>query len=148
MLTVSAPGTQHFPEGHMDEQEMDVFEHDEDRDLDAEEAISGHRAARRRQQMDEIRQRASARVDEMQRQAVAIPRKVVSEVVGALPVQTREHLRQSARESVLAVQSFVDAVSSAGLTAVDRIFADPRTPQETAQPRRIVIEREEPTSLV
>jgi len=127
----------------MDEQDRDVFEHDEDVDLDAGGAMPGRTRARRAQ-MDEARRRASARVDEAQRQAMAIPRKAV----GALPVQTREHLRQSARESVLAVQSFVDAVSSAGLMAVDRLFADPRSPQETAQPRRIVIEREEPPSVV
>lgn len=127
----------------MDEQEMDVFEHDEDGDFDAEEAMS-RRARSRQARMDAMRQRASARMDEAQRQAMMIPRKAVS----VLPVQTREHLRQSARESVLAVQSFVDAVSSAGLMAVDRLFADPRSPQETAQPRRIVIEREDPPSVV
>jgi hypothetical protein len=131
----------------MDEQEMDVFEHDEDVDLDAEGAMPG-RARSRHEQMHAMRRRASERMDEMQRRAMAVPRRVVSEAVGALPVQTREHLRQSARESVLAVQSFVDAVSSAGLMAVDRLFADPRSPQETAQPRRIVIEREEPPSTV
>ena len=127
----------------MDEQDMDVFEHDEDVDLDAEEAMPGH-ARSRQARRAALRQRASARIDEAQRQAMMVPRKVV----GVLPVQTREHLRQGARESVLAVQSFVDAVSSAGLMAVDRLFADPRTPQETAQPRRIVIEREEPPSVV
>lgn len=127
----------------MDEQDMDVFEHDEDEDLDAEEAMPGSRRSRRMRQRETMRRRASERMDEMQRQALAIPRKVV----GTLPVQTREHLRQSARESVLAVQSFVDAVSAAGVMAVDRVFADPRSPQETAQPRRIVIEREEPSSL-
>ncbi len=126
----------------MDEQDMDVYTHDEEIDLDAEGAMPGRTRARRAQ-MDDARRRASERLDAAQRQAMEIPRKVVSGAVGALPVQTREHLRQSARESVLAVQSFVDAVSSAGLMAVDRIFADPRTPQETAQPRRIVIEREE-----
>lgn len=125
----------------MDEQDMDVFEHDEEIDLDAE-GMSGGRS--RRARMGEMRHRASERMDEMQREMVRFPIRIFSEAVGALPVQTREHLRQSARESVLAVQSFVDAVSSAGLTAVDRLFADPRTPQETAQPRRIVIEREEP----
>ena len=127
----------------MDEQEMDVFEHDDDSDLDAERAMPGH-ARSRQARMDAMRQRASERMDEAQRQAMVIPRKAV----GALPVQTREHLRQSARESVLAVQSFVDAVSSAGLMAVDRLFADPRSPQETAQPRRIVIEREEPPAVI
>ncbi len=131
----------------MDEQEMDVFEHNEDSDRDAEGTMPSRTRARRAQ-MDDARRRASERMDEAQRQAMAIPRKVVSQAVGALPVQTREHLRQSARESVLAVQSFVDAVSSAGLMAVDRLFADPRNPQETAQPRRIVIEREEPPSVV
>jgi hypothetical protein len=127
----------------MDEQEMDVFEHDEDGAFDAEETMS-RRARSRQARMDAMRQRASARMDEAQRQAMMIPRKAV----GVLPVQTREHLRQSARESVLAVQSFVDAVSSAGLMAVDRLFADPRSPQETAQPRRIIIEHEEPPSVV
>lgn len=127
----------------MDEQEMDVFEHDEDMDLDAEGGVPG-RTRLRHGPIHAMRHRASERIDEVQRQAMVIPRKVV----GALPVQTREHLRQSTRESVLAVQSFVDAVSSAGLMAVDRLFADPRTPQETAQPRRIVIEREEPHSVV
>jgi hypothetical protein len=132
-----------YLEDHMDEQEMDVFGHDDDRDLDAEGNMPGH-ARSRQARMDVMRQRASERMDEAQRQAMMVPRKVV----GALPVQTREHLRQGARESVLAVQSFVDAVSSAGLMAVDRLFADPRSPQETAQPRRIVIEREEPPSVV
>ncbi len=127
----------------MDEQEMDVFEHDEEIDLDAEGLMPG-RARSLHGQMHAMRHRASERMDEAQRRAMAVPRKVVSGAVGALPVQTREHLRQSARESVLAVQSFVDAVGSAGLMAVDRLFADPRSPQETAQPRRIVIEREEP----
>jgi hypothetical protein len=126
----------------MDEQDMDVFEHD-DIDLDAEATPGGKS---RRARMDEARQRASERIDEMQHEMVQFPIRIVSGAVGTLPVQTREHLRQSARESVLAVQSFVDAVSSAGLMAVDRLFADPRTPQETAQPRRIVIEREEPAS--
>jgi hypothetical protein len=125
----------------MDEQDMDVFEHD-DIDLNAAEAMPGGRS--RRARMDEARRRASERMDEMQHEVYQFPMRVVSGAVGTLPVQTREHLRQSARESVLAVQSFVDAVSSAGLMAVDRLFADPRTPQETAQPRRIVIEREEP----
>lgn len=125
----------------MDEQDMDVFEHGEEVDLDAEE-MTGR--ARRRARMDERRRRASQRMDEMQRQVFQFPIRIFSEAVGTLPVQTREHLRLSARESVLAVQSFVDAVSSAGLTVVDRLFADPRSPQETAQPRRIVIEREEP----
>ncbi len=126
----------------MDEQDMDVFEHDHEIDLDAAEAMPGGQS--RQARMDEMRRRASERMDEAQRRALNVPVKVVSGVVGALPVQTREHLRQGARESVLAVQSFVDAISSAGLMAVDRVFADPRTPQETAQPRRIVIEREEP----
>jgi hypothetical protein len=128
----------------MDEQDMDVFDHDHDHeiDLDAAEAMPGGRA--RQVRMDEMRRRASERIDEAQRRALNVPVKVVSGVVGALPVQTREHLRQGAREGVLAVQSFVDAISSAGLMAVDRVFADPRTPQETAQPRRIVIEREDP----
>src|SRR5947209_6056004 len=131
---------------HMDEQDMDVFEHDEEIDLDADEAMASRRRARK-QQMDEMRRRAAARMDELQREVFGFPMRLFSEAVGALPVQTREHLRQSARESVLAVQSLVDAVSSAGLVAVDRLFADPRTPQETAQPRRIVIEREEPPAL-
>lgn len=126
----------------MDEQEMDVFEHGEEVDLDGPDAMADRRRARR-EQMEAMRRRASARMDEVQREAFAIPMKIVGEALGALPVQTREHLRLSARESVLAVQSFVDAIGSAGLMAVDRIFADPRTPQETAQPRRIVIEREE-----
>jgi len=126
----------------MDEQDMDVFEHDEEIDLDAAGAMPGGRS--RRAQVDEMRHRASERMDEMQREMFQFPMRVLSGAVGTLPVQTREHLRQSARESVLAVQSFVDAVSSAGLIAVDRLSADPRTPRETAQPRRIVIEREEP----
>lgn len=129
----------------MDEQDMDVYEHGDEIDLDAAEMMPGREQARRAQ-MDEMRHRVSERMDEMQREVFRFPIKVFSEAVGALPVQTREHLRQSARESVLAVQSFVDAVSSAGLTTVDRLFADPRTPRETAQPRRIVIEREEPPS--
>ncbi len=129
----------------MDEQDMDVFEHDEEIDLDAEEAMPNRR--RLRQDREEMRRRAAALMDEMQRRMMQFPMRLFSEAVGALPVQTREHLRQSARESVLAVQSFVDAASSAGLMAVDRLFADPRTPQETAQPRRIVIEREDTPTL-
>ena len=125
----------------MDEQDMDVFEHD---DIDLDDKTSGRQS--RRAQMDETRRRASERMDAMQREMFQVPMRVFSGAVGTLPVQTREHLRQSARESVLAVQSLVDAVSSAGLMAVDRLFADPRAPQETAQPRRIVIEREEPPS--
>ncbi len=117
-------------EGHMDEQDMDVFEHD-DIDLDAETTPGG----RSRRGADG--RGAPARLRAGGRDAardVPMPVRVFSGAVGTLPVQTREHLRQSARESVLAVQSFVDAVSAAGLMAVDRLFADPRTPQETAQP--------------
>ena len=125
----------------MDEQDMDVFEHD---DIDLDDKTSGKQS--RRAQREEARRRAAARMDAMQREMLQVPMRVFSGAVGSLPVQTREHMRQSARESVLAVQSLVDAVSSAGLMAVDRLFADPRTPQETAQPRRIVIEREEPPS--
>jgi len=128
----------------MDEQDMDIYEHGDEVDLDAAETMPGGRS--RRAQMDEMRRRASERMDEMQHGMYQFPMRLFSGAVGSLPVQTREHLRQSARESVLAVQSFVDAVSSAGMMAVDRLFADPRTPQETAQPRRIVIEREEPPS--
>lgn len=123
----------------MDEQDMDVFEHDEEIDGGAAGRPGGARVG-------EMRHRASERMDEMQREILHLPIRIISGAVGALPVQTREHMRQGARESVLAVQSFVDAVSSAGLTALDHLFADPRTPQETAQPRRIVIEREEPPS--
>src|SRR6266700_367849 len=109
----------------MDEQDMDVFEHDEEIDLDADGMKA--RRAHRRAQMDDMRHRASERMDEMQRQVFQFPIRILSEAVGTLPVQTREHLRQSARESILAVGSLVDAVSSAGLMAIDRLFADPRS---------------------
>jgi hypothetical protein len=120
----------------MDEEEMDVIDHGEEVDLESD-AI----AFRRRR--EEMRRRARQRMDEMQRQMVQAPVRAFSGAVGTLPVQTREHLRQSARESVFAVQSFFDAMSSAGVMLIDRLFADPRTPKETAQPRRIVIERED-----
>ena len=129
----------------MDEQDMDVFAH-EDIDLDSEEAMPGRERAHQRRR-EEMRRRAAARMDALQRQAFAFPFRLFEGAVGTLPVQTREHLRQSARESVLAMQSFVDAISEASLTAVDRLFTDSRTPQETAPPRRIVIEREETQSL-
>lgn len=72
----------------MDEQDMDVFEHDHEIDLDAAEAMPGGRS--RQARMDEMRRRASKRMDEAQRRALNVPVKVVSGVVGALPVQTRE----------------------------------------------------------
>ena len=68
------------------------------------------------------------RRDEMRRQLVQAPVRVLSGVIGALPVQTREHLRTCAREGVLAVESLFDALSAAGVRLVDRIFAEPRTP--------------------
>jgi len=124
----------------MDEEEMDVIDHEEEIDLDSDV----ERLKRRR---DEMRHRAQERMDEVQRRIVQAPVRLFSSAVGVLPVQTREHLRLSVRESVLAAQSFFDAVGSAGVLAVDRLFADPRTAQETAQPRRIAIEREEMSSL-
>lgn len=124
----------------MDEEEMDVIEHGEEIDLDSD-------VARLKRRRDEMRRRAQERMDEMQRRVVQAPVRLFSGAVGVLPVQTREHLRLSAREGVLAVQSFFEAVGSAGVVTVDRLFADPRTPQETAQPRRIAIEREDTASL-
>jgi hypothetical protein len=124
----------------MDEEELDVIDRGEEVDLDGEDASA--RSNRR----EEMRRRAQERMDEMQRQMVQAPVRALSGAVGMLPVQTREHLRQSAREGVLAVQSFFDAIGGAGVMAIDRLFADPRTPQETAQPRRIVIEREDTTA--
>ena len=125
----------------MDEEEMDVIDHGEEVDLESDSAMPG------RGRREEMRRRAQERMDEMQRQMAQAPMRMFSEAVGMLPVQTREHMRQSAREGVLAVQSFFDAIGSAGVLAIDRLFADPRSPQETAQPRRIVIEREDMTSL-
>ncbi len=125
----------------MDEEELDVIDHGEEVDLDSDAAMA------RRNRREEMRRRAQERMDEMQRRMTQAPLRMLSGAVGMLPVQTREHLRQSAREGVLAVQSFFDAVGSAGVMAVDRLFADPRSPQETAQPRRITIEREDMTSL-
>lgn len=127
----------------MDEQNMDVVEHGEPIDLDAPEAMPGSDQARRRQQVEAARERVAARLDGVQRQAAQLPLRVFTGAVGVLPVQTREHLRQSARESVLAVTSLVNAAESATLLAVDRLFADPRSAKETAQPRRIIIERED-----
>jgi hypothetical protein len=124
----------------MDEEEMDVIDHEEEIDLDSDMA----RLKRRR---DEMRRRAQERMEDMQRRVVQAPVRLFSGAVGVLPVQTREHLRLSVREGVLAVQSFFDAVGSAGVVAVDRLFADPRTAQEMAQPRRIAIEREDMSSL-
>jgi hypothetical protein len=125
----------------MDEEEMDVIDRGEKIDLDGDAAMP-ERARHR----EEMRRRAQERMDEMQRQMVQVPMRVLTETMGILPVQTREHLRQSAREGVLAMQSVADAIGSAGVMAIDRLFADPRTPKETAQPRRIVIERDETTS--
>ena len=126
----------------MDEEEMDVIDRGEEIDLDGDDAMP-ERARRR----EEMRRRAQERMDEMQRQMVQVPMRVLTEAMGMLPVQTREHLRQSAREGVLAMQSVVDAFGSAGVMAIDRLFADPRTPKETAETRRIVIERDETTAL-
>lgn len=128
----------------MDEQDMDVLQHGEEIDLDGEASMPER--ARMRARREEMRRRAEERMEEFQRQAIDVPMRVVTGAVGVLPVQTREHLRQSAREGVLALQSFVEATGSAGVMLIDRLFADPRSPKETAQPRRITIEREdEPT---
>lgn len=133
----------------MDEQDMDVIERAEPIDIDGPEA-DPRRNQRSRGRADEVweraeamRARATVRAEEVQQRATQVPMQVFTGLVGALPVQTREHLRQSARESVLVVTSFVDAVGSAALLAVDRLYADPRTAQEKAQPRRIVIERDD-----
>jgi hypothetical protein len=125
----------------MDEEELDVIDNGEEVDLDSDTMMA------RRYSREEMRRRAKERMDEMQRRVTQAPYRVFSGAVGVLPVQTREHLRLSVREGVLAVQSFFDAVGSTGVTVVDRLFADPRTPQETAQPRRIAIEREDATSV-
>jgi len=134
----------------MDEQEMDVIERPEMIDLDGPEA-DPRRGQMPRVRVDEVwerteamRMRAAAQAEVSARRVTQLPMQLLNGAVGALPVQTREHLRQSARESVLAVSSLVEAVSSAALIAVDRIYADPRTPRETAQSRRIVIEHDEP----
>ncbi len=118
----------------MDEQDMDVLEHGEEIDLDGEAAMP---------ERERMRRPAEEWMEEFQRQAIEVPMRVISGAVGALPVQTREHLRQSAREGVLALQSFVEATGAAGVLLIDRLFADPRSPKETAQPRRITIERED-----
>ena len=65
----------------MDEQDMDVFEHDEEIDLDADEAMASRRRARK-QQMDEMRRRAAARMDELQREVFGFPMRLFSEAVG------------------------------------------------------------------
>ncbi len=130
----------------MDEQMMDVIEHGEPIDLDGPEAQPRYgRTETRKEQIDAARQRASARLEDAQRQAMELPLKVMTGAIGALPVQTREHLRLSARESLLAVTSFWEAVGSAGLEAVERVFADSHSATTTAnaQPRRIVIERDD-----
>lgn len=122
----------------MDEQDMDVFPHSE--------AVMPERV-RKHTRREKARRRAEKRRAAFQRQAVDVPMRVISGAVGVLPVQTREHLRQSAREGVLAMQSFLDATGAAGVTLIDRIFADPRAAKENARPRRIIIEREdEPTN--
>lgn len=133
----------------MDEQDMDVIERVEPIDVDGPEA-DPRRGQTQRGRADEVwkraetmRTQASMRAEDVQRRATQVPMQIVNGLVGALPVQTREHLRQSARESVLVVTSFVDAVGSAALHAVDRLYADPRISQEKAQPRRIVIEHED-----
>ena len=136
----------------MDEQEMDVIERATPIDVDSPEAqplAGGAQSAHDRerderqrmwqQRADEVRARAGA----FERQVSDAPARILNSVVGALPIQTREHLRTSSREGILAVRSFVEAMSGAALTAVDRIYADPRSAQERAQPRRIVIERED-----
>ncbi len=134
----------------MDEQEMDVIERPGMIDIDGPEA-DPRRGQTPRVRVDEVwerteamRVRAAAQAEASARRATELPMQLLNGMVGALPVQTREHLRQSARESVLALTSLVDAVSSAALTAVDRIYADPRAPHEKTPPRRIVIERDEP----
>lgn len=123
----------------MDEQEMDVLQHGDAIDLDSEAAMPG------RARTETMRRRAEARMEEWQRRAATAPMRALTGAVGVLPVQTREHLRQSAREGVLALQSFVDATGAAGVTLIDRLFAGPRTPNETDQPRRITIEHEDET---
>lgn len=138
----------------MDEQEMDVIERARLIDVDGPEAqphahppgktgdsTQAERERGWRERAEQVRARSAA----FERQVSDAPLRIVNGLVGALPVQTREHLRQSAREGVLAVSSFVEAISSVALTAVDRLTADPRSEQEKAQPRRIVIEREDDT---
>jgi nitrite reductase/ring-hydroxylating ferredoxin subunit len=99
----------------MNEEEMDVIVHAEDVDLERE-------AMTLRRRREEMRRRARERRDEMQRQIVQAPERVLSGVIGTLPVQTREHLHASAREGVLAVQSLFDALGAAGGGLLDRIF--------------------------
>ncbi len=134
----------------MDEQEMDRIERAAPIDVDGPEARPDAGRAQSQRERDERQrlwqQRADdvrARAGEFERQVSGAPARILNGVVGALPVQTREHLRTSSREGILAVRSLVEAVSAAALVAVDRIYADPRSEQERAQPRRIVIERED-----
>jgi cytochrome b6-f complex iron-sulfur subunit len=91
-------------EGDMDEAEMDVIEHGDAVDLETE-AVS-------------LRRRGAA----MRRQLVQAPVRLLSGVIGTLPVQTRAHLHASAQEGMLAVQSLFDALGAAGGGLLDRIF--------------------------
>jgi hypothetical protein len=105
----------------MDEEDMDVIVHEEEVDLE-----STAMALRRRR--EEMRRRARERMDEMQHQIKRAPGRVLSRMIGTLPVQTREHLRQSAREGLLAVQSLFEAINSSGIHLVDRLFTETQTP--------------------
>lgn len=129
----------------MDEQEMDVIERATPIDVDGPEAQPYAGGAQAQRERDERQRLWQQRAGEFERQVSDAPARILTNVVGALPVQTREHLRTSSREGILAVRSLVEAVSAAALVAVDRIYADPRSAQERAQPRRIVIEREDET---
>jgi hypothetical protein len=110
----STPKAERHREGNMDEEELDVID---------------HRAA-----VDREREAASVRRrrEELRRRVTQAPLRLSSRVVGVLPVQTREHLRLSVREGVLAVQSLVDALGSAGMRLSDRLFTEPPTPTASA----------------
>jgi hypothetical protein len=111
----------HHREGDMDEEEMDVIVHEEE--VDRESEAMAHRRRR-----EEMRRRARERMDEMQRQIVRAPGRVLSRMIGTLPVQTREHLRLSAREGLLAMESLFEAANSSGLRLIDRLFTETPTP--------------------
>jgi hypothetical protein len=109
------------PEADMDEQEMDVIDHGEAVDLESAAVALRHRR-------EEMRRRTQERMDAMRHQIVHTPERVLSGMIGRLPVQTREHLRRSAREGLLAVQSLFEAIGSSGIQLVDRLFTETQTP--------------------
>ncbi len=101
----------------MDEQEMDVIERPEPIDIDGPEA-DPRRGQTPRGRADEVweraeamRARAAVQAEDVRTAGIATTDASTQWGGWRVPVQTREHLRQSARESVLAITSFVDAVA-------------------------------------